>query len=74
MSNYTPGEGYDKGYQNRLNGGQLPSQAVGGSSDPYWQEYATGWRDADTKIIAEARDRNGYIPKRCCKNNRFIQD
>jgi hypothetical protein len=57
MSNYKPGEGYDKGFNCRMNGGPKPSQAVW-SSDPYWTEYATGWNDADSKIIGEARTRN----------------
>jgi hypothetical protein len=73
MSNYTPGEGYDKGFQCRMNGGTKPSQALG-SSDPYWQEYSTGWNDADTKIINEARERNECTKPKCCKNKNFIQD
>lgn len=74
MSDYKPGEGYDKGFNCRMSGGQLPSQAVGGSSDPYWQEYATGWRDADNKIIKEARERNECSRPNCCKKKNFIQD
>lgn len=57
MSNYVPGEGYDKGFKCRMNGGSKPSQALW-STDPYWQEYQTGWNDADDKIIKEARSRN----------------
>ena len=70
---YTPGEGYDKGYSARMSGGQMPTQAVGGSSDPYWQEYATGWRDADMKIIREARERNSCLSE-FNKSKTFIQD
>ena len=70
---YVPGEGYDKGYRSRMSGGQMPTQAVGGSSDPYWQEYATGWRDADMKIIKEARERNECAGTNC-KDKKFIQD
>lgn len=73
MSSYKPGEGYDKGYQCRMNGGIKPSQAVI-NSDPYWVEYATGWDDADTKIINEARERNTCTKPKCCKNKNFIQD
>jgi len=72
MSNYIPGEGYDRGFKTRMNGGQMASQAVGGSSDPYWQEYATGWRDADIKIIKEARQKHECDSSGCNKN--FIQD
>lgn len=72
MTKYTPGEGYDKGYRSRMAGGQLPVQAVGGSSDPYWQEYATGWKDADDKVIKEARERNQCAENKC--NKGFIQD
>jgi hypothetical protein len=70
---YRPGEGYDKGYSARMSGGQLPVQASGGSSDPYWQEYTTGWRDADTKIIKEARERNACLNEDN-KSKTFIQD
>ena len=70
---YIPGEGYDKGYSARMSGGSMPAQAIGGSSDPYWQEYATGWRDADVKIIQEARTRNN-ITNESFENKRFIQD
>jgi hypothetical protein len=72
MSNYTPGEGYEKGFQCRMNGGQKPSQAVM-TSDPYWQEYDTGWNDADLKIIKEAREKFCSKPS-CCKSKNFIQD
>ena len=57
MTNYTPGEGYEKGFKCRMSGGPMPTQALGESLDPYWQEYATGWRDADTQIINEAREK-----------------
>ena len=70
---YIAGEGYDKGYKSRMSGGYLPPQANGGSSDPYWQEFATGWRDADTKIIQEARSRNNTTNE-SVENKRFIQD
>jgi hypothetical protein len=70
---YMPGEGYDKGFKSRMEGSQLPTQAVGGSSDPYWQEYATGWRDADSKIIKEARQRN-ECNSEYCKDKQFLQD
>lgn len=72
MSNYTPGEGYEKGFKCRMSGGQMPTQALGESLDPYWQEYAIGWRDADTQIINEAREKNNCGKPKCCKN--FIQD
>jgi hypothetical protein len=42
--------------------------------DPYWKEYKTGWEDADTKIISEARNRNSCSKPKCCKNKNFIQD
>lgn len=73
MSNYVPGEGYDIGYKARMSGGHMPAQAVGGSADPYWQEYATGWRDADLKIIQEARQRNGCNSPSCTPKG-FLQD
>ena len=73
MSNYTPGEGYDKGFQCRMSGGTKPSQAIM-SGDPYWQEYSTGWNDADIKIVNEARERNSCSKPKCCKNKNFIQD
>jgi hypothetical protein len=73
MSLYKPGEGYDKGFNCRMNGGELPNQAVFGM-DPYWKEYKTGWEDADTKIINEARERNSCIKPKCCKKKNFIQD
>lgn len=72
MSTYVPGEGYGKGYKARMSGGHLPSQAIGASSDPYWQEYATGWKDADDKIIREARQKHECDSGGCNKN--FIQD
>lgn len=71
--NYKPGEGYDKGFQCRMNGGAKPTQAVM-ASDPYWQEYSTGWNDADNKIINEARERNTCSKPKCCKKKDFIQD
>jgi hypothetical protein len=56
-----------------MNGGQKPIQAMS-ATDPYWQEYSTGWNDADTKIINEARDRNSCTKPKCCKKKNFIQD
>lgn len=73
MSDYTPGSGYDKGYSARMGGGQLPVQASNGASDPYWQEYATGWRDADNKIIREARQRHDNLNESNVSKT-FIQD
>jgi hypothetical protein len=73
MSIYKPGEGYDKGFSCRMNGGELPNQAIFGM-DPYWKEYKTGWEDADNKIISEARDRNSCTKPKCCKKKNFIQD
>jgi len=73
MTMYKPGEGYDKGFTTRMNGGELPNQAVF-SIDPYWKEYKTGWEDADLKIINEARQRNSCTSKKCCKKKNFIQD
>lgn len=73
MTNYTPGEGYDKGFNCRMNGGELPNQAVF-SIDPFWKEYKTGWEDADNKIINEARERNACTKPKCCKAKKFIQD
>ena len=73
MADYQPGEAYDKGFQCRMNGGSKPSQALQ-PSEPYWAEYATGWNDADTKIINEARERNSCPKPNCCKNKKFIQD
>lgn len=66
MSNYTPGEGYDKGFTCRMNGGAMPSQALM-SRDPFWQEYTTGWNDADAKIITEARKRNSVTKSKTLK-------
>jgi hypothetical protein len=71
MSDYTPGEGYQKGFSCRMNGGEKPLQALS-SSKPYWQEYATGWNDADNKIIKEAREKNNLFEKVIDKS--FIQD
>jgi hypothetical protein len=68
--NYTPGEGYDKGFQCRMNGGAKPQQAQI-ALNPYWEEYATGWNDADTKILAEARARNGLLNEH---GKQFLQD
>jgi len=73
MSTYKPGEGYDKGFTCRMNGGELPSQAIF-ISDPFWSEYKTGWEDADIKIINEARERNTCSKPKCCKKKDFIQD
>ena len=73
MSNYIPGSGYDKGFGARMSGGELPIQAKNGSSDPYWQEYAMGWKDADERIIREARQRNDSINE-SNKGKAFIQD
>ena len=56
-----------------MNGGELPSQALF-MSDPFWSEYKTGWEDADTKIINEARERNTCSKPKCCKKKDFIQD
>ena len=71
--NYTPGEGYDKGFQCRMNGGEKPQQAAI-ATNPYWQEYSTGWDDANNKIINEARERNSCSKPKCCKKRDFIQD
>jgi len=73
MTTYKAGEGYDKGFNCRMNGGELPNQAIF-AMDPYWKEYKTGWEDADTKIISEARERNSCSKPKCCKNKNFIQD
>jgi hypothetical protein len=73
MSTYKPGEGYDKGFNCRMNGGELPSQAIF-MMDPYWKEYKTGWEDADIKIINEAREKNFCTKPKCCKKKNFIQD
>jgi hypothetical protein len=77
MTNYTPGEGYKKGYQTRMNGGAMPSNTLLGNQDPYWNEYITGWNDADEAIISEAREEMTSGKTRCCKstkNKNFIQD
>ena len=71
--NYTPGDGYDKGFQCRMNGGEKPQQAAI-PTNPYWQEYSTGWDDADAKILSEARERNACSKPKCCKKKDFIQD
>lgn len=71
--NYKPGEGYDKGFQCRMNGGEKPQQAAI-PTNPYWQEYSTGWDDANNKIINEARERNSCSKPKCCKKKDFIQD
>ena len=73
MTTYKAGEGYDKGFNCRMNGGELPSQAIF-MMDPYWKEYKTGWEDADNKIINEARERNTCTKPKCCKKKNFIQD
>lgn len=73
MNNYVPGEGYEKGYSERMKGGHLPPQAMGTGSDPYWQEYAIGWKDADTKIINQARQKNDSLNE-SKKDKTFIQD
>lgn len=74
MTNYKPGEGYDKGFNCRMSGGELPNQALF-MPDPFWKEYRTGWEDADTKIVNEARERNLCTSKKCCaKKGKFIQD
>lgn len=70
---YTPGEAYDKGFKARMTGGPMPNQAVNGSSDPYWSEFATGWKDADEKIIKEARQRNEPL-KESTSDKTFLQD
>jgi hypothetical protein len=72
MSNYTPGSGYDKGFQCRMNGGAKPVQACM-PSDPYWSEYATGWNDADLKIIREARQRHDNLNE-SSMDKTFLQD
>jgi hypothetical protein len=72
MTNYRPGEGYEKGFQCRMNGGAKPSQAVM-STDPYWQEYATGWIDADERIIKEARQKHSNLNENIIDKS-FLQD
>lgn len=74
MTNYSPGEGYKKGYQTRMNGGALPSNAMISTQDPYWSEFSTGWQDADEKIISEAREQMSCSKPKCCKKKNFIQD
>jgi hypothetical protein len=69
--NYRPGEGYDKGYTCRMSGGSKPVQAAT-PSDAYWQEYSTGWEDANEKIINEARARNGMLNEH--GKQQFLQD
>lgn len=73
MNNYIQGEGYNKGYTTRISGGALPAQASMGSSDPYWNEYAIGWKDADEKIIREARQKHNSLVE-SNKDKTFIQD
>lgn len=78
MTNYKAGEGYKKGYQTRMDGGALPSNAMVSTQDPYWSEFSTGWNDADEAIISEAREQMASCGKaKCCKskkNKNFIQD
>jgi hypothetical protein len=71
MSSYIPGSAYQKGFDARMLGGNKASN-VFESNSVYWQEWETGWDDAHTKIINEARANTGCTKPKCCKD--FIQD
>jgi ribosome modulation factor len=71
MSDYVPGSAYSEGFQARMKG--VSKNTCNVENPVYIQEWLTGWEDAHTKIIEEARNSNGGCGKpKCCKN--FIQD
>jgi len=68
---YIAGEAYQKGYSARMGGAEKASN-VYESTSVYWQEWATGWDDAHTKVSTEARQYAGCSKPKCCKS--FIQE
>ena len=46
---YIPGEAYQKGYAARMGGAERPSN-LNDSVSVYWEEWGTGWNDANTYI------------------------
>jgi hypothetical protein len=53
-------------------GGAERASNVNESTSVYWEEWATGWDDANTKVITEARQNAGCSKPKCCKT--FIQE
>jgi hypothetical protein len=57
MSNYTPGQGYKDGFNDRMSG--LPNKAeskFGFSKTAYDREYLTGYDDAERRVLENARN------------------
>ncbi len=56
MNNYTAGQGYKEGYQDRMIG--KPNRYVIRMEDtPYWEEYNVGYSEASRKILEDARSK-----------------
>lgn len=72
MSDYKPGSAYSEGFQARMKG--TPKNLFKNENPVYIQEWITGWDDAHSKIIKEARQANGCNKPNCCKKKNFIQD
>lgn len=69
---YSPGQYYNKGWQDRYAGKDRPLVKPNGWSDTMYWEYQSGFNDCTNKIVSEAREAAG-------KNNmnegkHFIQE
>lgn len=57
---YIAGQGYRDGYNDRMSGqpNRCPLGMTSATSDRkvYWEEYATGYAEAHTKVLRDARN------------------
>ena len=69
---YTPGQYYNKGWQDRYAGkDRLMLKPVGWSETMFW-EYRSGFSDCDNKIVSEAREAAGK--NNMSEGKMFIQE
>jgi hypothetical protein len=72
--NYTPGIGYQRGYEARMEGKEMPDTSEIGL---YWDEYRAGWFDAHRVILENARKDYQEFKKKLDENaesRKFLQD
>lgn len=56
IDHYTPGQYYNKGWQDRYTGKDRPLVKPNGWSETMYWEYQSGFNDCTNKIVSEARE------------------
>lgn len=69
---YSPGQYYNKGWQDRYSGKDRPLVKPNGWSDTMYWEYQSGFNDCTNKIVSEAREAAGK--NNMSEGKMFIQE